>query len=634
MSLDSDPEIEAAFGGTTIPDAAAPISDDPEIHAAFADDGTRKKNGNNKPLSLSDAAGGILSTIGNTALNIPYGIVHSAGDLVRRVSGNQDAPETSFESALHVNPDEAQTRLGKEVVGLIPASGPVAATNQPDETNIPQLGPTAESLIRHTVSVGGDVGNILGGTQAIRSGAGVVKDIADAGLPPKLGPGGIPEKTTAQSVVDQVASKQSGGAAGASANVADASLPLQSRIAEADPKKIDPVALQNHLDADKFGVQLMKGQANRDPIQFSEEQNQSTNPKIAGRINAQNQQITDAIDNIRREASPTNVQNNAAENGQTVVDALKAHDEPIQADINAKYKALTDANGGNIPIDTGSFLSNVDAQLKKNYLTKSVPSGASELLDSLRSGEPLDFEGFEAARSRLAEAQRNGGSEGAAAKIIRGQLEQMPLSPEASNLKGLADQARAAAKARFDALDKDPAYQAAVDESASGIKKGQPSPLADTFLDKYALSKSAPKANVDTMMSKLDDDAKGAVTTHTLNFLRKGAINAKGDVLPNGYNSVIQKLDQTGKLSSVLPPDVEEDVRGLGRVVNNAKAAPPGNSVAPKSGVLVRDALTSGLEHAANAKTGGLYGLGKKLLTNGDKFADEALAPGAGIERQ
>jgi hypothetical protein len=443
---------------------------------------------------------------------------------------------------------------------------------------------------------------------------------------------------SAQAVADQAAARQSTGAAGAAPDVSKASPELQQAIASADPEKLNPVSLKNHLQADSHGVQLMKGQANRDPIQFSEEQNQSTHPIIAKRLNDQNMQMTDAIDNIRREASPTNVSNNATENGQSVVDALKDYDEPVQADIRAKYKALTDANGGSLPIDPGSFLSNVDASLKKGYLTKTAAATPeiSEILDSVRAGEPMDFESFENARTRLAAAQRGGGSPGEAARIVRGQLEQMPLSPQAANLKDIADQARSAAKARFDSLEQDPAYQAAVDDVSGGIKKGTPSPLADTFLDKYAVSKSAPKSQVDLMMSKLHPDAQGAVVSHTLNTLRKSAINAKGDVLPAGYNNVVKKFDETGKLSSLLDPNTEDSVRSLGDVINNAKAAPPGSSIAPKSGVIVRDALHGAVENAASAvfpKTMGAYGVLKKVMPK-NGFANEATAPGAGLEHE
>ena len=248
----------------------------------------------------------------------------------------------------------------------------------------------------------------------------------------------------------------------------------------------------------------------------------------------------------------------------------------------------------------------------------------------------MDFEGYENARTRLAAAQRGGGSAGEAARIVRGQLEQMPLSPAAAQLKGLADTARSAAKSRFDALEADPAYQAAVDDVSAGNKKGSPTPLADTFLDKYALSKSAPKSQVDLMMQKIkatDPDAAGAVASHALNAVRKAAISPNGNVLPNGFNGAMQKLGP--KLDSLIEPDTKDSLESLGRVITNAKVEPAGGKVNySRSGVLTRDAIRSAAEGLANAKTGGLYGMAKNALNLSENaFAREALKPGAGLDK-
>lgn len=446
----------------------------------------------------------------------------------------------------------------------------------------------------------------------------------------------VPSEPTAQGIVDAQAanSPQSMGAAPAALPVSTASPELQAAIkqtARQNGGAVNLDALKNHWEADQHGVQLTAGQVTRDPAQFSNEQN-STHPILTNRIKEQNQQMTDALDTIRREAAPGSVQNNPIENGQIAVDSLKAYDEPVQADIRAKYKALTDANGGAVPIDPGQFLGNVDAALKKNYLTNSVPPAAAELLNSVRAGEPLDFEGFEAARSRLAEAQRNGGSEGQAARIIRGELEQIPMSPTAAPLKGLADQARAAAKSRFDALDADPAYQAAVDDVSNGVRRGEPSALADRFLDKYALG-TAPKANVDRMVAKLDPEAQQAVTSHTLSTIRNGAITPNGNVSPNGYNSALQKY--APKLDSLVTPDTRESLESLGRVISNAKVPPSGHFVNySKSGVIMNAAQDVGkdlVKGVVNAKT---FGMGVPVFKGISEanFAKKATAPGAGLD--
>jgi len=602
-SSNVDPDIQAAFAGTT-PSASSHANVDPDIAAAFKEspvisgpyDPNRHAFGDEFVNQLGAAASGAYHTMVGGFKGI--GTLAVTRDVSKATQAIED--------------EEAKAYQAPQIPSKLKPSDQAAMTMQPPTG----LGDFAAA---HGASPG------LSTALAIAPTA-LASFIAPRGMGPEAPP------VSAQSVADAAAARQSGGAAAASPDVMEASPTLQGEIARGNPATLNQTALQNHLEADRFGIQLSKGQATRDPGQFSREQNTTSEP-VVQLLNKQNGQMVDAIDNIRREASPTTVGNDYIENGRAAVDALKAYDEPIQADIRTKYKALTDANGGSVPIDPGQFLSNVDGALKKGFLTKTAAASpeVSEVLDSVRSGEPMDFESFENARTRLASAQRAGGSAGEAARIVRGQLEQIPLSAEAAPLKGLADTARSAAKTRFDALEADPAYQAAVDDVSAGNKRGSPTPLADTFLDKYALSKSAPQSQVDLMMQKIkatDPDAAGAVASHTLNAIRKGAVNANGNVLPNGYNSALQKYGP--KLDSLVEPGTRDDLESLGRVITNARVAPPGNYVNySKSGVITNAAQGIG-EGLVNAKT---FGMGvpviKGMIQSG--FAKDAVKPGAGI---
>jgi hypothetical protein len=619
MAQFSDPDAAAVMGSFDHPEAAND-SDAAAVLASYdaPKSGYRPKSGSDPVLSGKQPELGPMLLEGGR--EFAQGIVHGAGTLADVATGTSPGAGSHAErwaSAIRTDPT-----LGGQISGQ-PAISPDAVSRTYDKSF--GTGPLASTLKER----------IPQAVEAISTAIPVTKGVGGVAIPMAKGVGRalLPPVVDVQAAMDTAVanSPQSMGAAAAAQRVSSLSPPMQQGFREAVQKTggaVNPEAAVNHAEADAHGVQLMDGQASRDPVQFSNEQN-STNKAISKRINDQETQMTDAIDNIRREAAPGAVQNNHIENGQIAVDSLKAHDEPVQADIRAKYKALVDANGGTVPIDPGSFLGNVDGALKKNYLTKSVPPAASELLDSLRSGEPLDFEGFEAARTRLAEAQREGGSGGQAARIIRGELEQLPLSPAAAGLKGLADSARSAAKARFDALEADPAYQAAVDDVSSGVKRGQPSPLADRFLDKYALG-TAPKANVDTMMAKLDTEAQQAVASHTLNAIRKGAITPNGAVSPNGYNSAMQKYGP--KLGSLVSSDTAESLDSLGRVITNAKVPPPGHSVNySKSGVIVNAAQGLG-EAAINAKT---FGMGAPIIKNLSEgsWAKRTLKPGAGLTR-
>jgi len=607
-------------------------SNDPEISEAFKPQPESKAKsvvqGREKTEGLTGFINGVSEIAGKSIANLPYEGARGAVDLARRwTGGDTNAPEPSWVRSLNVplsdNARRVAGAVGDAVSDYVPDRLPGDPTSG-DVNEAATFGQRLRPIKEYVAPVVKDVASIAplaaGATNVVRASR------------------AASEVGSAQDVANQAFASQSMGAAGTAPNLASASPQLQKAVTDAARKNggaVNADALQAHLEADSHGVQLMRGQATRDAAQFSEEQN-STDPRIVKRLTEQNDQMRDAIDAIRRDASPTTVGNTYIDNGRAAVDALKAYDEPIKANISAKYKALVDANGGSVPIDTGTFLDNVDSQLKKQFKTSKateVPE-IRDILGSIRAGEPLDFEGYEAARSALADVMR-GPDKGArvAAGIVRNNLEQLPLSPEAAHLKGLADDARAAAKSRFDALESDPAYKAAVDDVEAGNARGAPTPLADTFLDKYALSKSAPKSQLDLMMQKIraaDPEAAGAVESHTLNAIRKSAVNSSGIVMPKGINDAMDKFGP--KLDSLVQPETRDKLESLGRVITNAKVAPPGNYVNySKSGAII-NAAKGVAEGAINAKTGGAYGFAKHLFT-GDKFVKDALAPGAGIDQ-
>ena len=154
MSASSvDPDIQAAFGGTS-PSASSHANVDSDILDAFK---SSAETSENKLYTATDAAKGVLSTIGNTAMNIPYTAVHGAANLGRKISGNADAPQSAFESMLQFKPDADQQRLGQQVSKLIPQR---SGTNQPDDTATPDVSPTTRDIADKTLGVIGDVSSI------------------------------------------------------------------------------------------------------------------------------------------------------------------------------------------------------------------------------------------------------------------------------------------------------------------------------------------------------------------------------------------------------------------------------------------------------------------------------------------
>ncbi len=573
------------------------------------------------------AVGGVEDAV-SLATGVPAGIAAAPAYLYGLTGlGGTDSLTAARNTrrALTYQPRTEAGQAGLETLGQIRPGEIIPRVL--DNTGHPQAADVAREVTERTMDVAPLLGEAASGFPVTRAvGQKLFAPIQDV-------------EATGPSAMD---SPQSMGAARATYDIDNASPGLQRAVRQAAQqggKAVNPVALENHLEADQHGVQLTEGQATRDAAQFSNEQN-STHPDIVKRLGEQNQQLTDAIDSIRREAAPAHVQNDPIENGQIAVDALKAYDEPVKADIDAKYQAARAASAkGDLQMDGSSFVDEANKALKPQSKFRFLPGTVKGILDDVANADgKMTLDDFQAYSTQLsneiakAKAAGDGNAAFAIGKVNEALQKVAPVGEETAQAKALFDTARTAAKARFDELDADPAYRAAVDDLAvNGVKKGDPSALADKFLDKYALQ--APKANVDRLMGKLDPDSQGAVVAHTLSTIRKSAVTPNGFVSPNGFNSAMAKYG--AKLDSLLPSETRESLDSLGRVITNVKVPPPGHFVNySKSGVISNAAgVARGVGEAAlNAKT---FGMGVPVIRGmaENSFAKRSLAPGAGLTK-
>jgi hypothetical protein len=410
---------------------------------------------------------------------------------------------------------------------------------------------------------------------------------------------------SAAEVVAQSRASQSMGAAAADGGGTVERLTPETRAeivrAGQAGQSLDHAAIDRHADAESLPLpegesplRLRKGQATRDDQQISDEKNMRADVETQGiltdSINDQNRKLGASMLEIQRRANPDIVQRTNADHGQANIDEIKTADNARVTDIRAKYKALTDANGGAVPIDGSAAIGNIDSQLAKGFLTKKAgeTSQVSEVMDALRSGQPMSFEQFENARSSMAELQR--GSDAGAAKaagIVRDQLESMPLTQEAAPLKGLADTARKAAADRFKIIDRNPAYDAAihdnVDKDANGLHViGKESPLAPSFMDKFYLGNGpgAAPAYVKQMKSVVPTPAFSAsIEAATLNKLRAAAgIDefGNGNFRSDTYQKARSALEP--KATGLLSAQAAADTAHLKRVTADVNYEGKGSS--------------------------------------------------------
>jgi hypothetical protein len=295
--------------------------------------------------------------------------------------------------------------------------------------------------------------------------------------------------------------------------------------------------------------------------------------------------------------------------------------------ITDAYKKLEDANGGQFPVDGKAIASNADALLAKKLKTEFLPSSIRSQLDRFKKGEQMTFEQYEALRTNLAAEIRKAeksadGNAKTALGIVRQAAEQLPLQQGvASNLKGLADNARSLAKERFDMLKKDPAYNAAVNDIVP----------ADKFIQKFVIN--GVNKNVQTMVNHLgkDSPARQHMAAGTINWLadKAGIYGEQANFSQAGFNKGLKQLDAVKNMQEIFDANTASQLQTLGNVAGYTQFQPRGSFV-NNSNTLVgslaekgKQAIAVGVEQGGNLLVPGLQ-LGTTVMEMRARRAAEA----------
>jgi len=419
------------------------------------------------------------------------------------------------------------------------------------------------------------------------------------------------------------------------AALASASPELQKALSNIPPNKVNVPVLQRHIEADSLPepIRLTNGQATGDVTQLSMEQNRrGADPELAARFNEQNGKLIKNLDAIRETAAPDAYGTKTIENSDSLINTYKELDSARNDVINQKYQALRDAAGGDFPIDAPTLLDNIKASLKKDLLSNDAPTSQMAELSRMAAEKSMSFEDYLSLRRNLGDIARTStdGTTRRAASLMIQELENLPLQEGAKQLKPLADDARAAAKARFQMIEKDPAYKAAVEDRIS----------PDKFMEKFVINGT--RDNVQTMIDQLGRDsvAHQHMSAGTLNWLREKAIDSSGNFSQAAFNKALNQLDKAQKLNLVFNPDASSTLKTLGNVAQYTQAQPKGSFV-NNSNTLVgalAERAAGGLEAAANAVGGGKFGIPVGSMVRGQvqkfkaaKETKKALEPAAGV---
>lgn len=455
---------------------------------------------------------------------------------------------------------------------------------------------------------------------------------------------------------------QSGGAAAAvpenvlrgniDAAIANATPELQAHVSALPPQKVNIPALETRALEEKHGVNLLTSQRTGDLQGYTEAWNQRAKNGLVGDFEQQPKQLAQAFEQSKQRHAPDIPSTaDASELGQIMIDSLAAKDQVRQDAIRGAYKALEEANGGQFPIDVqaldSNIKSNLAAKLKTSHLSTAI---ASDLKDFYANPT---FEAYEALRTNLSNEMRSSanGNARAAAYIVRQELENLPIfgenggSPQARQLKALADQARSLHKERQDILKSNPAYRAAVREAGTleeAAAQGE-SLNADKFHKKFVASAS-PEA-IRRMKAEIGSDsvANQAIAFAELERAKRAITNAnESRVKADTFADFIR--NNKSVLREALPPEAMQDVMEIGLL--NSKIGKPeagtfnySNTYASMIGDLAKQGLL-GLGEAKLAgatggasipAVGGLKMMFEKM--NKDAFANSQRNPFGGLTK-
>lgn len=544
----------------------------------FKGEGFASGNGGGSLAGLGEA---VLAT-GTSTLK---GITHAANDIIPDINGSRAALEGEIQTDPILNykggPEAQQYLQGVDTL-LSPIT---AAANKAHQVISDVVSPRA-------ADVAGDVVKLLPaarGTDIAGIGNKILQSVND------------PEAATATTAENLSNSQQSMGAA-KTAPITGASPEFQEGIRKAAQQTggaINPTAAERIKDAESLPVKarLTPGQSSGDPSLISEEQNlRGTDQKRAQLYNDQNQNLIDNFDALREKVGPDVFSTNPVEHGDTLINSYEEKGKVARSAIDNAYETARKAIPSTTPVlDAKTLLNNVNSQLEDKWATESAPPDVMKRLQTMADKDGQITAGqFEGLRSRLAELARSGdGSARFAANQIRGVVEGSDFLPGTEEFKAPFDQARSLARAHFQELEADPAYNDAV----NGITP------PDRFVQKYVTGPTATRDGVATMRSNLAHDPVATQTmgVAALDQLRRASLGTTGNVSQSALNKQLGAMSP--KMPSLFDPQTTEHLETMGRVAGYQQIQPKGayvNNSNTTVSALAQAAKTGG-EVAANA---------------------------------
>lgn len=402
----------------------------------------------------------------------------------------------------------------------------------------------------------------------------------------------------------------------------------------------DPRVMTNRADAASLPVpiNLTRGQATRDPMQYSFEVNTSKLRDAGGslteRFAEQNRQLIENLNQLGAKNAPSTY-----DASQKLISHIEQLDAAAKAKVDAAYSAVRDSAGRPAMMSSDAFVARSKELLTGGRpemanlasLADYLPEVVAKQYNDILSGKlPLTVDTAQFLDRAWGGVARGSQDDTVKTAIgaLRSALNEAPVS-DALGAESMAayQSAKQLARQRFALIEQNPAYKAVVD----GVEP-------DKFFQKYV--QGANVAELGALKQLVGSDNTAMLQQTMLGNLKKAALNRASDengvFSQSAYNRILQDPVQAPRIAELFKdaPETLGHLYRIGRVAENVQAFPKGHSVntsntAPTVANIVRDVAKS---EAGASLTRAVPVVGRVLdvmdRRSAAKAVDESLAPG------
>lgn len=379
-------------------------------------------------------------------------------------------------------------------------------------------------------------------------------------------------------------------------------------------KEVDPQAARRLLDFTRTGTTPTRGMVSQDPVQITREMNlakvgaNSSDTDLHGLARLQNRNNSRLIENLNESGANRGDMFRA---GQANIDNIQGRDAALGRGVNELYSAARAMPGGETQLQRKGVIDAIYNNLARENKLAYLPDDIANTLNAISTGQikrngqtfdvPFDAKVLDNLLTDIARAQRGtqDGNVKAALSIARQAIDGVPLTPikptfggnqlvtgqmaqrmreadsQAGDFMGALNQARAAARQRFEWQESSRPVEAALGNGAP-----------DNFVKRFVIGGTVDDAAAVAANGNVQE-TKNAIVAYLKDRALNDASDEVGKFSPSNYNKALKSIGDR-KLALFFDQQEIEQLKSVGRAASYMKNQPDGSAVNnSNSGALV-----------------------------------------------